>query len=307
MLTACGKLRKSGEGEGVNQAIQNLTDSGRIEKGMWWEKAWRLVEGCTKISPGCTHCWSERQAHLRSGNPKMQAQYGGVTNSDGKWNNHIKYLKMNLNIPFRRKKPTVFAVWNDLFNEKLFDDGISVALKAMWECPQHIFIVLTKRPERALDYFSSEEKSPGSKYLMQPIPPNLWLGVSVENQEQADKRIPILKEILSAISFVSLEPLLENIFMSKHLGITEGQWLSMVECEIKPNKIDWIICGNESLGGKPGRWAPGCIDHIRYIKNSCVKNNVPFFLKQMVSNDGKQLIKMPELDGRIWSQFPEAK
>lgn len=137
----------------MRPAIKNLIASGRVEKGMWWELALRVNEGCTKVSTGCLNCWSETQCNIRSNNPKMIKQYPPEVLTSGKWNGQIKLLPQNLELPLKRKKPTVWAVWNDLFHPSMSIDYIDKVLGIIDSCPQHIFIILTKRPATMAKYF----------------------------------------------------------------------------------------------------------------------------------------------------------
>lgn len=220
----------------------------------------RLVEGCGWVSPGCTHCWSESQAHIRSkqSNPLMQAQYGGVTTPDGKWNGHIKLLKQNLELPLKRKKPTVWAIWNDLMLAPAW--FIDRALEIVSACPQHIVILCTKRPELL------EEKlySPGRDRFFwgRDILPNLWLGVTAENQEMFDKRWAYLKQIPAAVYMISYEPALGPLALPP-------DFLAL-------GKRALLICGGES-GPKARPMHP---DWARKVRDDCVEAGVAYFFKQ---------------------------
>lgn len=270
-----------------------MTNPGRISKGMYWDRAWSLVRGCTKVSEGCRHCWAEQESHMRTFNPneKIKAQYSGLTDGDGRFNGQIRLMENNLDLPLRVKKPTVWAVWNDLFHEDVTNDFIYRALRIIRDCERHTFLVLTKRPERMKQVIKKFQFLHSGFWPL----PNVFLGVTAENQEQADKRIPILLQTPAAVRFVSVEPMLRPVSLAGFDGKTYRPWLDSVAWKVD---INWVICGSES--GPKRR--PAKIDWIRSLRDQCEAAEVPFFLKQM-EIDGK-LVKMPELDGVIWNQMP---
>lgn len=275
----------------------------RIEKGLYWDRAWKLVEGCTKVSPGCAHCWSERESAMRlfHPNPKISEKFDGVL-AGGKWNGKIKLREDNLNLPLKIKKPTRFAIWNDLFHEDVTHEFQYKTFKTILKNPQHTFLILTKRPEIMAYHFETLDEG--------EFPKNMWFGVTAENQEQADKRIPILMQIPAAVRFVSVEPMLERIDLKlggcnhcqrfgEHLA-ADHHWKQPCSLcgRIRNKNVDWIAIGAES-GLKPRK-----IDnsHILDLLLQCSDANVPAFLKQAWIN-GK-LVKMPKLGGEIWDQMP---
>lgn len=290
----------------MHQAIENLIKSGRVEEGMWWEKALRLVEGCQKVSEGCRSCWSETQCNIRSHNPKMVHQYPAEVLSNGKWNGKIKLLKQNLELPLKRKKSTVWAIWNDLMLAPI--EFIDQALEVVAACPQHIFILCTKHPELLEQKLYGGNVLGGGDFF-----PNLWLMTTAENQEMADKRIPeLLRMYAFPVKGVSVEPMLGLVDLKlNERWCTYGDEDHHYECETKASHLSWIICGMESLGSRPGRIFPQYAEAIRSVKNQCVDATVPFFFKQApnslfeTAESGRhKMVKMPKLDGKQWKEFP---
>lgn len=185
-------------------------------------------------------------------------------------------------------------------------------MDVIYRASQHTFMVLTKRPERMQHYFLSDRSNRIGPVDSYP-PKNLWLGVTAENQEMADKRIPILLQTPAANRFVSVEPMLGPVDLTQIVtgdreafdgpstldSLAGTEWGALAGCTNTGfNRLDWVICGSES---GPGR-RPCDIEWVRSLRDQCVAAGVPFFLKQMSVN-GK-LIKMPPLDGKQWAQFP---
>ena len=252
----------------------------------WCDSVWNVVSGCTKISTGCKFCYAERMSK------RLAGRYGYPKDEPFKVTLHPDKLQQ----PLHWKKPRRIFVcsMSDLFHEKVdWNFQYSIFEKMYW-CPQHTFLILTKRPaimKKALDniYFHLHRNVNLKGFL-----PNLHLGVSGENQQTADDRIPILLQIPAAIRFVSVEPMLSPvdlppIYMDKHRYFETGT-------------LDWVICGCES-----GLNRRECkIEWMRSLKNQCVTAGVPFFLKQAPGYSGGKsiVVKMPYLDRKKWSQIP---
>lgn len=251
--------------------------------------------GCSKISTGCQNCYAERMAaRLKAmGRP----EYQDAVDDKGHWTGKITLCPERLNQPLHWLKPRRIFVgsMSDLFHTCVPFAYIEQIWKVMALASQHIFIILTKRPELMLEF--TKWMAGADDISIAEWPRNVWLGVSISTQEDADKMIPILLQILAAIRFISVEPMLERISLGGFDGKTYRPWLDTHAYE---PMLSWVICGGES--GSNAR--PMHPDWVRDLRDQCQIANVPFFLKQMDDETGK-LVKMPFLDGRQWAEFPE--
>jgi len=264
----------------------------------WTDEVWNPVTGCTKISEGCQHCYAERMAK------RLKGRFGYPEDDPFR----VTFHPDKLDQPLKWKKPRMVFVssMGDLFHEDVPFHQIDVILGQIVKVPQHTFLILTKRPTR-MSFHLSDQMLPGRitpdhlHQIQWPLP-NLWLGVTAENQQRADERIPILLQIPAAKKFVSVEPMLGPLKLSLryHSHGIQGH-----------RKLDWVIAGCES---GPGR-RPAKVQWFRDLKNQCVEAGVPYFLKQMeinfsykmpngVTRSQDRIVKMPMLDGRIWDQMP---
>ena len=333
-----------------------MSGASRIE---WTDRVWNPTVGCTRVSAGCEHCYAEVFAHRLGamGRP----EYHGLTSkhADGSvtWTGQPRMLSERIKDPLRWKKPQRVFVnsMSDLFHESVTDEFIESVFGLMAVAQQHTFQVLTKRPERILDWFNkrhglesvaqavagaAENRTPrwviwdargqvkekyygelGAKAsrsetfkLRQPWPgwplPNVWLGVSVEDQAAADERIPLLLDTPAAVRFLSCEPLLGPLDLTT-------PWYRLSQ-----GNIHWVIAGGES--GPGGRWLvepfrveqdqaidgqrtwwepkPAAIDWVRSIRDQCQAADVPFFFKQWGGPTPKAGGRL--LAGREWNEFP---
>lgn len=237
-----------------------MADKSQIE---WTDATWNPITGCTKVSPGCAYCYAERVTlRFKRGGPFLP---GKAT---------IQLHHDRLSMPTRWKRPRKIFVnsMSDIFHEEVPESFIHAIFAVMADCPQHTFQLLTKRHERMA------ELAPNLDWA-----PNIWMGVSVENQHWADERIPYLKEVPAAVRFLSVEPLLREVSLYDHL---------------RTGGIDWVIVGGESGPGHRPMEPKWVVD----IFVDCQTVGIPFFFKQWGGNTSKSNGRL--LYGMTFSEFP---
>lgn len=237
----------------------------------WTEMTWNPVTGCDRVSPGCDHCYAQTLAkRLKAmGNPRYQRD-GRVRTSGPGFGLTMHWDK--LEEPSGRKRPTMFFVnsMSDLFHDGVSTEFIDRVFDVMASTPQHTYQILTKRPRRMASYSSRRN-----------VPSNVWLGTSVENQEWADKRLPLLLDVPVRVRFLSCEPLLGPIDLSA--------WIE---------HLSWVIVGGESGPGfrlMDPDWA-------RVLRDQCAAASVPYFFKQWGGRTPKAGGRL--LDDRVWDEMP---
>lgn len=228
-----------------------------LMKGKYWQRAWQLVEGCTPCSLGCEHCWSMAMAKRFH-----------------KWPDKVIVRPDRIDIPIKTRKPTVFAVWNDLFHENVPWQFIQTVYGIMAQTPQHIYLVLTKRPEwmrQAIGWIISGNKEYANL-------PNVWHGVTVCNQAEADAKIPELLKVPGK-KWLSIEPMLGPIDVS---CIKVGAEHSLYRANtLTGDGFDGHNIDAAVLGGETGPGArPMHPDWVRSVRDQCAASNVPFYFKQ---------------------------
>ena len=304
-------------------------------------ETWNPVVGCNKVSQGCKFCYAETLHNRRHkafvGGAELPQQYAEPFN-------HVQLLEDRLEHPLRWKKPRAVFVnsLSDLFHEEVPQRFLDTVFAVMALSPRHRFMVLTKRHERMRDYAADpdvrERVDRASERLLDvdstrqekwdlnrrrgaltptvrtwPLP-NVWLGVSVENQKAADARILALAGTPAAVRFLSCEPLLGPI--NFNFKLREGDeygdsaiyrdvlsgytWMQGgFEKPLEPaGPIHWVIAGAESgTGARPmdETW-------VRSIRDACMTESIPFFYKQSAEKGRKR--SLPELDGKRWAEFP---
>ncbi len=188
----------------------------------WTEQTWNPTTGCTKISPGCKHCYAEIMAH------RLQAM-----NASGYKNGfELTLHPQRLEQPLRRKKPTVYFVnsMSDLFHEDIPDEFLDRVFAVIRQTPRHTYQILTKRANRLPQYFAHRS-----------CPQNVWLGVSVEDRKYGLPRIADLRRIDARVRFLSVEPLLEDLGT---FDLTDIHWVIVggeSGYKARPMREDWVI------------------------------------------------------------------
>jgi len=270
-----------------------MSDNSKIE---WTSSTWNPTTGCTKVSPGCANCYIAGTPPFRMAGRKFEK-------------GHIPLIlhENRLTAPLRWRKPRRIFVnsLSDLFHEDVPDEFIDRVFAVMALTPQHTYQVLTKRPDRMRKYLTSfadadlglsrfawiswlaQEEYTGYIDARPDLTwrwplPNVWLGVTVENQHFADERIPLLLETPAAVRFLSCEPLLGAVSLPPYIPFVEGQGYRAARGALAPGRrerpdVDWVIAGGESGPGA----RPTDIEHIRAIVRQCRNAGVPVFVKQL--------------------------
>jgi len=206
-----------------------MSDKTGIE---WTDATWNPVRGCSLVSDGCKNCYAMGVAGRFGGAGQPYDGLTTKTTQGAKWTGKIMLVPDMLDQPIRWKRPRKIFVnsMSDLFHEGVPDDYIDRVFAVMALAPQHIFQVLTKRPERMRDYlrdkdledritdlWREDDRDKETWNIMLPLS-NVWIGVSVENQATADERIPLLLQTPASVRWLSMEPLLGPVDTSKYLN-----------------------------------------------------------------------------------------
>lgn len=243
-----------------------MTTNSKIE---WTEQTWNPTVGCTKISPGCKHCYAEVMAQ------RLQAM--GTRGYENGFK--LSLLPSRLDEPLRRSKPTIYFVnsMSDVFHEEVPFSFIDQIFQTISRTPQHTYQILTKRAERMAEYFAARQ-----------VPQNAWMGVSVEDKKHGVPRIDHLRKVDAKVRFLSIEPLLED------LG------------DLDLNQIHWVIVGGES-GPKARPMQEVWVEDIR-IQCEEASVAFFFKQWGGWGADGKKRAKKQngrELNGRTWDGMPQ--
>jgi protein gp37 len=229
-----------------------------VTKIEWTDATWNPITGCTPISEGCEHCYAQRMAQRlagRYGYPKDQPF--AVT---------VHHDRMVEPLAWRKPRRIFVCSMADLMHEDVPDVAIGDVIGMIKAAPQHRFMILTKRPRRLSAW---------------TWPANAWLGVTAENQDRADERLPHLLVMQSAVVlFVSVEPMLGPVNLKRYLGHPMPRpWPVRVSADggCPPRGLDWVICGGETGPGAREmdvQWA-------RSLRDQCKAAGAPFFFKKV--------------------------
>lgn len=226
----------------------------------WTDATWNPVTGCTQVSAGCDHCYAKAFAERFRGVPDHPYEQGF----------DLRLWPERLELPLHWRKPRRIFVnsMSDLFHPGVPEEFIRSVFDTMERGDQHIYQVLTKRPQRLARL---------AKTL--PWPDHIWVGVSIESNEVA-WRADFLRRVPAAVRFISAEPLIGPIN------------------QLDLDGIHWVITGGESGNGH----RPCNVDWVREARDHCILENVAYFHKQWGGRTSK--IGGRELDGRTWDEMP---
>jgi len=231
----------------------------------WTDATWNPVRGCTKVSPGCKHCYAETFAE----------RFRGVKGHPYEQGFDLRLVPEKLGEPLRWRRPSMIFVnsMSDLFHDGVSDNYVAAVAKVMVAAKWHTFQVLTKRAERLCLALKS-----GLKFAATQS--HIWWGVSVEDRKHGLPRIQHLRSAPAAVRFLSIEPLLEDL----------GQ--------LDLDGIHWVIVGGESgFGARPIRK-----EWVLSIRDQCRHAGVPFFFKQW--GGVRKGMNGRKLDGKTYDEFP---
>lgn len=290
-----------------------MTHNTKIE---WADATWNPMTGCTPVSPACDHCYAERMAGRNlpvTRCPKCEG--GGFTvmggychrceqcHGTGNVGFTPTFHPDRLDVPLHWRKPRRIFVcsMSDLFHEAFTEEQIDAVFNVFAAAPQHTYMVLTKRPERAKEFVGV-------------VHPNLWLGVTVEDQRRADERIPILLDTPAAVRFISIEPMLGPVNLTM-CSIADGRTIDALQSyeairradgvwdnrPVSRPSLDWVILGGETGPGARPMQPEWALDLYR----QCKAAGVPFFFKKAkwAPNDGAYLT----VDGSTMDVLPELR
>lgn len=276
----------------------------------WTDATWNPVTGCSKVSPGCAHCYAESVTERYAGRPGWIGEHRPWTPENAAHNVILHPGRLDQPVRWRRPRMVFVNSMSDLFHEQVPAEFILEVFRRMGAAHWHTYQILTKRPERMLDvlpWVSGQLKTEGRAPLG-PVWKHVWLGVSIENRRFIH-RAELLRQVPAAVRFISAEPLLGSLIDIASCGSCwdwpdpdcdecEGLrwWHSMESLQL--NDIDWLIVGGES----GARHRPMNPDWVRELRDMCEHTDTAFFFKQWGGRTPKSGGRV--LDGRTWDEMP---
>lgn len=314
-----------------------MSDNSKIE---WTDASWPVTVGCDHVSPGCGSCYA---ATLASGRLKHLPEYAGLA-EHGRFNGTVRCLPERLDWPLKWRKPRRIFVcsMSDLFHESVPDEFIACVFTVMAKARQHTFQVLTKRHARMRSLLSSPDfqvkcfaAAAARGWDLEDVPwplPNVWVGVSAEDQHWAAIRVHALLATPAAVRWVSAEPLLGPIDL-RNLQVRGNTFIDALSGDVKtgsgeiyaacPGSVSWVVAGGES--GASAR--PMHPDWARSLRDQCQQTGTAYLFKQwgahrwvtgsrwdeptqcwvdhgIVPQRVPKKLSGRSLDGRTWDEFP---
>lgn len=248
-----------------------MADGSGIE---WTDATWNPTVGCTKVSPGCDHCYAETFVNRFAGSKGFPLPFDQMLLRGSRF--------LHLPLTWREPRRVFVNSLSDLFHADVDDRFVAEVFTTMARAPRHQFQLLTKRHGRMRSLLRSPDWVAGLRRnlavhgldLTWPLP-NVWLGVSVEDQQWADVRIPALLDTPAAVRWISAEPLLGPVSLT-NVRLDDVLSPPVFPVPPQPTGIDWVVVGGESGPGA----RPMHPDWARSLRDECAKAEVPFLFKQ---------------------------
>lgn len=289
----------------------------------WCEETWNPITGCTPISEGCQNCYAKRLSN------RLKGRCG--YDKDNPFSVTLHPDKLDQPLRWRKPRRVFVCSMGDLFHPKVKSQSIAEVFDIIAQAQNHTFLILTKRPRRMKAVLEGFREIWECSCVGWPLP-NLWLGVTAENQQRADERIPILLQIPAAKRFVSIEPMLGAVDLQSYvLGDTLCRCDGCMDLAKnapemwQAQRIDWVICGGETGPGA----RPMHPEWVRSLRDQCQASGTPFFFKSWGEYAWEENFPVPDialktvkkhvdisikvgkkragrlLDGHEWSEYPK--
>jgi len=275
----------------------------------WADVIWDPVRGCSRKSAACVNCYAETETARNSQAGGWGEGFARVTPDGMKWTGKVGIYEDRLKMPLGVEKPSRIFVNSiaDVFHEEMTGPMVDRVFAVMASAPQHAYVILTKRQKKMQTYMA-DPAAPGRvaaaiaafgrEGKIESWPPrNVWLGVTAENQKEAERRVPTLLETPAAVRFVAAEPLLAAVEL-------KPEWLPRPG--VSGPTIDWVMAGGES--GPSAR--PIQLDWVRALRDQCARTGTPFYWNDWgaAAPDGQAGAALEtahrRIDGALHEGFP---